>query len=305
MRPVALRFAVLGCAGLVLSGAGFVSGCAGPGLLTDGSSVSLGAHSRGVLRNAARLPFIGEGYTVPLTWRQRRSNYGTDELVGVVVQAARRVSREAPGAVLGVADLSRKGGGESPEHRSHHSGRDADLHFYSTDPSGTALPPPRLRMEPYGANGMGLGGMETTPPEDETATLGPQRVFDEQRNWLLVRALIENRTAEVQWIFISSALERRLLAYAQAAGEPPAAIAHASQVMHQPLDSARHHDHIHVRIYCPPGDRALGCRDRGPTRWMKKRIKYDGRLRYANRSSGSMPVALQRLWVGMPIPLPF
>jgi penicillin-insensitive murein endopeptidase len=302
MRPVALRLTVLGCAGLVVSGAGFVSGCAGPGLLTDGTSVSLGGTNRGVLRDAARLPFIGEGYTVPPTWRQRRSNYGTDELVGVVVQAARRVSREAPGAVLGVADLSRKGGGESPEHRSHHSGRDADLHFYSTDPSGTPLPPPRLRMEPYGANGMGLG-TETIPPEDETATLGPQRVFDKQRNWLLVRALVENRAAEVQWIFISTVLERKLLAYAQAANEPPAVIAHASQVMHQPLDSARHNDHIHVRIYCPPGDRALGCRDRAPARWRKKRMKYDGRLRYATRSR--VPAALQRLWVGMPIPLPF
>ncbi len=36
---------------------------------------------------------------------------------------------------LGVADLSLKGGAESTKHRSHLSGRDADLHFKSSSPS--------------------------------------------------------------------------------------------------------------------------------------------------------------------------
>jgi len=279
--------------------------CAGPGLLTDGTSVSFGAHGRGALRDGAWLPPVGDGYIVPPTWRQRRSNYGTDELVGLIVRSARRVSRELPGATLGVADLSRKGGGESPEHRSHHSGRDADLHFYSNDPDGIPLPPPRLQMQHYGANGVALA-RETTPLVGETAALGPTRHFDARRNWLLVRALVEDPLVEVQWIFIAATLERRLLVHAQAAAEPPQVITQASQVMHQPLDSAGHTDHIHVRIFCPPGDRALGCWDRGPTRWRKKRIKYDGRLPSpAARDGIVLPAVLDRLWVGMPLRLPF
>jgi penicillin-insensitive murein endopeptidase len=277
-------------------------GCAGPGLLTDGTSVSFGAHSRGVLRDGRRLPPRGEGYVIPENWRKRQSNYATDELVGAVVRAARRVARERPGAMLGVADLSRKGGGESPEHRSHHSGRDVDLHLYSTDADGKPLPPPALYMERYGPDGTGLG-VAVAPPPGETVAIGPPRRFDAQRNWHLVRALLEDPVADVQWIFVATSLEERLLAYAQAAGEPPRLIAHASEVMHQPLDSGGHNDHYHVRIYCPPGDQGLGCQERGPPRWRKKLLKYDGPLRAPPaRLSSSL---LRRFCVGLPIPLPF
>ena len=31
---------------------------------------------------------------------------------------------------------------------------------------------------------------------------------------------------------------------------------------------------MHVRLYCDPGDRRLGCADRGPVRWWKKMWKY-------------------------------
>ena len=31
---------------------------------------------------------------------------------------------------------------------------------------------------------------------------------------------------------------------------------------------------MHVRFYCDPGDRRLGCADRGPVRWWKKMWKY-------------------------------
>ncbi|HET6284733.1 MAG TPA: hypothetical protein VFH73_27500, partial [Polyangia bacterium] len=38
--------------------------------------------------------------------------------------------------------------------------------------------------------------------------------------------------------------------------------------------SEPHDDHMHVRFYCDPGDRRLGCADRGPVRWWKKMWKY-------------------------------
>ena len=280
-----------------------LAGCAGPGLLTDGTTVSLGAHSRGALRDGRRLPPSGDGYVIPATWKLRQGNYGTDELVGAVVRAARRVSRERPGGTLGVADLSRRGGGESPEHRSHHSGRDVDLHFFSTDASGGPLPPPALYMERYGADGAGLGAAAAEPP-GETGGIGPTRQFDAQRNWHLVRAFLEDPVADVQWIFVATTLEERMLAYAQAAGEPPRLIAQASEVMHQPLDSGGHNDHLHVRIHCPPRDQALGCQDRGPPRWRKKTLKYDGRPRGSPWPPMASSAALRRLWVGMPLPLP-
>ncbi|MEO8214535.1 MAG: hypothetical protein ABI560_15140, partial [Myxococcales bacterium] len=45
-------------------------------------------------------------------------------------------------------------------------------------------------------------------------------------------------------------------------------------IIRQPSDSEPHDDHMHVRIYCDPNDRALGCSDHGPVRWWKKRWKY-------------------------------
>jgi penicillin-insensitive murein endopeptidase len=221
------------------------------------------------------------------------------------VRAARQVARAHPGATLGVADLSRRGGGESPEHRSHHTGRDADLHFFSVDDAGKPLPPPSIVMERYGANGVALPS-EVPPPVGETVVAGPTRRFDAQRNWMLVRALIEDPVADVQWLFVASSLEERMLAYAQAAGEPPWLITQASEVMHQPLDSAGHNDHLHVRVYCSPDDRAQGCVDRGPSRWYKKLLKYDRPLVASSRTgTGAAAAALRTWWPGASSAWPF
>src|SRR5262249_7532585 len=108
-----------------------LAGCAGPGLLTDGTSISMGSFNHGALRRGARLPVRGPGYVVPALWATRGTQYGTDELVAAIERVAKRVAREWPGALLGLGDLSQKGGGDSVLHRSHENGRDADLIYYA------------------------------------------------------------------------------------------------------------------------------------------------------------------------------
>ena len=117
-----------------------VGGCAGP-LALDGGSVSVGTHADGALREPASLPFDGDGYTVPRPWRERDSNYGAEELVGVLVRAARAVDRELPGGVAAIGDLSRRGGGASIEHKSHQNGRDVDVFYYAVDREGHPVRP--------------------------------------------------------------------------------------------------------------------------------------------------------------------
>src|SRR5258706_9811709 len=90
-----------------------LAGCAAPGLLTDGTSVSVGTFTSGILRHGAKLPEKGEGYLVQPLWAARNSSYGTDELVAALQHVARRVRREYPGALLQIGDLSTKGGGTS------------------------------------------------------------------------------------------------------------------------------------------------------------------------------------------------
>jgi penicillin-insensitive murein endopeptidase len=249
MRRLALAFTILG------------GGCAALGGVDDGTSVAAGWTSRGVLRNAVELPVRGDGYRIPEPWASRGLRWGTEELVGVVVRAGRRMAREAEGATLHVGDLSPRHGGPSAWHRSHQTGRDADLHFFAVDDAGAPIAPPGV-MLPFHEG-------VTAPGAD-----GKVRWFDVARNWLLVRALLEDPAVEVQWLFIAEPLRQRLLAHAAAIGEPLELQARAAAVMQQPGDSLPHDDHLHVRIFCPASDRSLGCRDLGPRRWLKKEWKY-------------------------------
>ena len=91
-----------------------------------------------------------------------------------------------------------------------------------------------------------------------------------------MRALLSDPEVEVQFVFIHRALAAALLREATAAGDDPALVARASFIMRQPSDSDVHDDHMHIRLYCAPDDRSLGCVDKGPVRWWKKMWKYMG-----------------------------
>ena len=83
-----------------------------------------------------------------------------------------------------------------------------------------------------------------------------------------------------------------LLAHARVAGEPEALIARADAVMEQPVDSSKHHDHIHVRILCPASDRSLGCVDSAGTGHAERRMQFHWTL---VRSSVPLVRAVLRL----------
>jgi penicillin-insensitive murein endopeptidase len=246
-------------------------GCAGP-LAIDFSSASLGTHADGALRHPVELPFEGDGYAVPGPWRARHANYGTEELVGAVVRASRAVDRDLPGGVAAVGDLSHRMGGGSTQHRSHQSGRDVDIFYYAVDGAGRPVLPGEAMLH-FSADGRAL---RWSPPKGVRPPAAPVPAyrFDARRNWAFVRALLADPGVEVQWIFMQRGLASSLLAVAASAGDDPALIARAAFIMHEPSDSEPHDDHMHVRLYCAPGDRQLGCVDRGPVRWWKKMWKY-------------------------------
>jgi len=251
-----------------------VAGLLGCSRWPEPTSVSSGLSSRGALIRPRAIPISGDAWEVPDRWEERGFHYGTEELVEAVMRAARAVDARAPPGRLGVADFSRLQGGASQWHHSHHSGRDVDLLFYSVDRSGKVLPPPQSDMLRYDAAGRAIH-----PEGSSEAAQG--RVFDARRNWMLVEALLTDPTIRIQWIFVSEALEQRMLAYASEAARPRWVRAYAELVMQQPGDSAPHNDHFHVRVYCTRGDRQRGCEDRGPV-WQheKKTYKYGGPERF-------------------------
>jgi penicillin-insensitive murein endopeptidase len=236
--------------------------------------VSVGTTADGAVRSPLELPVEGDGYMVPARWRTRHSNWGTEELVGAIVRASRAVDRELPGGWAAIGDLSRRSGGASVEHRSHQSGRDVDVFFYAKDDAGLPVRPGEAMIH-FAADGRAV---RWSPARGLPAPAGPVPAyrFDAARNWAFVRALLSDEGAEVQWIFIQRGLSDQLLQAAAAAGDDPALVARAAFILKQPADSEPHDDHMHVRLYCDPGDRRLGCADRGPVRWLKKSWKYMG-----------------------------
>lgn len=222
-------------------------GCAQLGVVSDGTSVSIGRTNGGTIVDPARLPDDGDGFWAPPTWRKRGARYAVDEMVDLIAAVGRKVSAQYPGSRVAIGDLSRLRGGGSEHHRSHQSGRDADFVLFYTDLDGT--PEVNDTMYRYGADGVALTNKQVK--------------LDVPRSWAVVRALITSPEADIQYIFFYEPLTQMVLDYARSIGEPDLVIERARALLHQPGDSLKHDDHMHVRIFCPANDLAYGCQDAG------------------------------------------
>jgi penicillin-insensitive murein DD-endopeptidase len=230
-------------------------GCArAPSPLTPAWHGSIGSPNRGVLAGGAQLARDSEG----LRWlRGNDRHWGSPRFTAAIERAAARVAHERPGAHLLAGDLSTPtGGGPLAPHFSHRSGMDADLLFYVTTLQGAPVDSPGFVH--FGADGIA---------EDEAHARFLR--LDVEREWLLVRALLEDPDARIQWIFVSDVVQALLLEWALARGEPSEILGRAQTVMLQPNPGGVHDDHLHVRTTCSPEERVAGCEIIGPRRsWL-------------------------------------
>lgn len=245
-------------------------GCAAS-VAPAGHTISHGDTADGWLENGVPIADEGEGFVRARPGESTR--FGTPSLVGALERGAASVARTFPGTPpLRIGDLSAPQGGRHSRHRSHRAGRDVDLIFYATTLDGT--PAPGRGFVAYDRFGVGVASEEHG---------GGALRFDEARNWHLVRTLLLDPEAEVQWVFVSNGLKARLLAYA-AAHEPDSEVLfRAAWVLQQPSRGAPHDDHFHVRIACRPHESAAAfdaCRDRGPA-WAWWRLAGEKRDSYA------------------------
>lgn len=215
-------------------------------------SLSCGRTGRGGLSHAAVLPYRGKGFVIPEPWRSRGLRYGTDQLVGLIKRAAARVAATYPGAVLGVADLAKAYGGPAEFHRSHQSGRDADLLYYAVDLRGKPLFPDS-HMPLYGR---GKRAHRCESPERKWRI--PVRYFDVKANWAFIKAVLTDRYVAVERVFMSRRIIRWLLEHAKKTREPRWLIRRARKTLLRPRDSRAHADHMHLRIACDRADALLG-----------------------------------------------
>ena len=248
-----------------------LSGCLGV-FANDGSSVSVGSHSKGALLHGVAMPLAGAGYEVHPDWRGRNHRYATAAVVRWLTGVFRDVDLAIPGSTAYLGDLSGRNGGDAAMHRSHASGRDVDVFYFASAADGTPIHglPAMLHFASDGRAIRWSCGKVGRPIKDSL----PNAHFDAHRNWALVRAMLESPVVEVQWIFIHRDLASLLIAEAEREGTPDATVNRARAVLHQPTDSQPHDDHMHVRVFCDPRERAFGCSDKGPKRWLKKHWKY-------------------------------
>jgi penicillin-insensitive murein DD-endopeptidase len=212
----------------------------------------IGAPAHGVLVEGRELPASGPGFR----WLNPMGHhYGVPRLVRAIESAAAAVQADRPGgAPLVVGDLSARAGGHLSGHRSHRTGRDADLLFFVETPSGEPVENPGFLH--FDADGLALVPSELG---------GPRYVrIDLPREWSLIKALMGSRDANVQWLFVSTPVEGLLTEYARARGEDVALLWHAESVMQQPGDSLPHDDHLHLRTACLPEEAIGGCEGGGP-----------------------------------------
>ncbi len=210
---------------------------------------------RGVLTNPIELPKDAPG----VRWlRANDRHWATPRFVGALERAALRVSLERPGPPLVVGDLSARTGGEISRHMSHRTGHDVDLLLFATTLSGAPVASPGFVR--FDSDGLGWD-------EEHQRFLR----LDVARTWLLVKALVEDSEARIEWIFSSKAVQGMLIEWARARGEPTETLLRAEHVLLQPGPPAEEHDdHLHVRTGCDDDEMARGCEPTGPARpWIR------------------------------------
>jgi len=210
---------------------------------------SIGPTNAGSITNSVALPSAHNDLQIRPISLTRNAYFGAPGLVAMLVKAAERVAREHPGSVLWAGDLSLPNGGALAPHASHTSGRDVDISFYVSRPTGSGLEPSDSAAMRY----VDAAGHVS----------GSDLVFDAARNWALVRAFLEDPGATPQWIFCASQVRALLLVEARREGDERL-VARAETVLVQPRDSSPHADHFHVRIYCGLAERLQGCLDAAP-----------------------------------------
>jgi len=208
-------------------------------------SVSVGDTSHGRLVGARELVESEELSILPKQ-KARDLRYGTAALVELLTHAA-HVLHEETKTQLWVGNLGRREGGDIPWSVSHNAGRDADVAFAYVSANGTPVDPPDL--VPLGKTGVS---------KDGTLRL------DARRMWIIVRAMVETRGVDIQYLFISEPLRKKILEQAKLLGAPPSIVERAANLLRQPRGAAPHDDHLHVRIHCSVTDAGCGCVDTGP-----------------------------------------
>lgn len=191
-----------------------------PGLSANSlGALSIGHPHEGYLMNAMRMP-TGKYWTVALP----EYAFGTEETIAALIRCITLVNQRFPNTPkVVIGSISKENGGRFPPHKSHQSGRDADVGFYYNPGFPIAKPATRENL-------------------------------DVERTWALVRAFITE--TDVDMILIDTKVQRLLEVHALRRGEDPVWLKsvfhgtgspYSSLIKHAPGHAA----HMHIRFSSP------------------------------------------------------
>jgi len=182
-------------------------------------ALSIGHPHQGYLLNGVRMP-QGKYWTVALP----DYAYGTEETIAGLIRCITLVNQRianTPKVVIG--SISKENGGHFAPHKSHQSGRDADVGFYYNPGFQTERPATRENL-------------------------------DVERTWALVRTFIIE--TDVDMILIDTKVQRLLEVHALRRGEDPLWLKNVFHGDGRPytaliLHAPGHTAHMHVRFTSP------------------------------------------------------
>jgi len=216
-------------------------------------STSLRGPSNGAVRGAVAFPREGPGFRHNPA-RPDDARFATVEVVQALVRAALVVAREMPGGQLTVNDLGYAEGGPIAHHGSHQAGRDVDVLFYLLGPDDAPIASVGAPLDP---EGRGTDYQDLSIADDDV----PLRI-DLPRTFRFVQALLEDREASLQRIFVAEHVRAMLLEQGREVGASEEVMTRLAEMTCQP--SYPHDDHFHFRFHCTAEDLRAGCRDLGP-----------------------------------------
>jgi penicillin-insensitive murein DD-endopeptidase len=220
-----------------------------------GTPASMGSYSNGCLLGGVALPRSGPGFELMRLGRNRR--FGHPNLIAYIERLGAAARKKKVGTLL-IGDLGQARGGPTPTgHRSHQIGLDVDIGF--TRPAW---------LERRKMNASEREQLPQVPVVDlHTRTLTAE--------WSpRVAQLIQLAASdpEVDRVFVHPRIKRELCDQATAAMVTVALKAGRGKPrLDGPLDYSwlrtvrpwwGHHDHLHVRLKCPPD--SAGCESQAP-----------------------------------------
>lgn len=196
-----------------------------PSALTSKATQTIGALSvghphAGFLINGVRMP-EGAEWSLGIP----SEAYGTEETIEALIHCIRRVNQQFPNTPrVVIGSLSRQGGGPLPPHKSHRTGRDADVALYYLGG--------KWRWDqPAGAHNL-----------------------DRARSWAFLRAVITE--TDVEFVLVDRVVQELLEEYALGIGEDPEWV---RELFHGTASGERpivkhvpgHTAHWHIRFVSP------------------------------------------------------